>query len=99
MCVAISSFTSLYSLISLVRPLSSISPNGLLVSGHLENIKSPNQTKITTTQKFKMAKSTKGKNALCLHHADVMDKLQGERQQFVVGIGSKQTVIDNLWKR
>ncbi len=31
-----------------------------------------------------------------LHHADVMDKLQGERQQFVVGIGSKQTIIHNL---
>lgn len=28
--------TSLYSLISLVRPFSSISPNGLLVSGHLQ---------------------------------------------------------------
>lgn len=45
-----------------------------------------------------MAKSTKGKSALCLHHTDVVDKLQGERQQFVVGVGSKQTIIDNLWK-
>lgn len=40
----------------------------------------------------------KEKCALFLHHADVMDKLQGERQQFVVGVGSKQTVIHNLWR-
>lgn len=33
----ICSFTSLYSLMSFVRPLSSISPNGLLVSGHLKD--------------------------------------------------------------
>lgn len=31
-----------------------------------------------------------------LHHADVMDKLKRERQQFVVGVGSKQTIIHNL---
>lgn len=31
-------FTSLYSLMSLVRPFSSISPKGLLVSGHLKNV-------------------------------------------------------------
>ncbi len=41
----------------------------------------------------------KGKAALYLHHADVMDKLQGERQQFVVGVGSKQTIIHNLWRK
>lgn len=42
MCVAVRSFTSLYSLMSLVSPLSSISPKGLLVSGHLKNVKIPN---------------------------------------------------------
>ena len=31
-----------------------------------------------------------------LHHADVMDKLQGQRQQLVVGAGSKQTVVHHL---
>lgn len=36
---------------------------------------------------------------LFLHHADVMDKLQGERQQFVVGVGSKQTVVHDLWRK
>lgn len=40
----------------------------------------------------------KTERALFLHHADVMDKLQRQRQQFVVGICSKQPIIDNLWR-
>lgn len=39
------------------------------------------------------------KRKIFLHHADVMDKLQGERQQFVVGVGSKQTVIHDLQRK
>lgn len=34
-----------------------------------------------------------------LHHADVMDKLQCKRQQFVVGVGSKETIVHNLPKQ
>lgn len=40
----------------------------------------------------------KTERALFLHHADVMDKLQRQRQQFIVGIRSKQPIIDNLWR-
>ena len=36
------------------------------------------------------------KGNIFLHHADVMHKLQSERQQFVVGVGSKQTIVHNL---
>lgn len=38
-------------------------------------------------------------STLFLHHADVMDKLQGEREQLVVGAGSKQTIIHNLQRK
>lgn len=86
--------TSLYSLMSLVRPLSSISPKGLLVSGHLKN---RGEKKPLSFQNVKQTYCVKG--ALLLHHADVMDKLQSERQQFVVGVCSKQTVIHDLWRK
>jgi len=33
---------------------------------------------------------------MLLHHTDVIDKLQRQRQQLVVGVGSKQTVIHHL---
>lgn len=31
-----------------------------------------------------------------LHHTDVMDKLQRERQKFIVGVCSEQTIINDL---
>ena len=34
-----------------------------------------------------------------LHHTDVVDKLQGEGQQFVVGVDSEQAVVYDLWKQ
>lgn len=81
---------------SFVRPLSNMSPKGLLVSGHL-------MRKITCSFVMErnniMVGSKQIKSALLLHHADVMDKLQGEGQQFVVGVGSKQTVIHNLRRK
>lgn len=31
-----------------------------------------------------------------LHDTDMVHKLQSERQEFIVGVGSKQPVIDDL---
>lgn len=86
----ISAVTSLYSLMSFVRPLRSISPKGLFESGHLKNKVDLN------TQETLPGCIMKRKEMAFLHHADVVDKLQGEGKQFVVGAGSKQTIIYNL---
>lgn len=57
---------------SLVRPFSSISPKGLLVSGHLKNVNRP----------FLEAPDQAGAHGRVrgggLHHTDVVDKLQRE---------------------
>lgn len=36
---------------------------------------------------------------ISLHHTDVMDKLQRERQKFIVGVCSEQTVIYDLLRQ
>lgn len=80
---------------SLVRPLSSISPKGLLVSGHLKNITIPifkKKAQTNITRRRITAESIKNS----LHHTDVMDKLQRERQKFIVGVCSEQTIIYDL---
>lgn len=80
---------------SLVRPLSSISPKGLLVSGHLKNVTIPIFIK-RLGQTGKEEKSWLNAQKKPLHHTDVMDKLQREGQKFIVGVCAEQAIIHDL---